>query len=258
MKGFSAIILFITLWGCTKTDKPCESVQSEKIGFKIYEKVADTLLETDTAFQDHNILFKADKNYSNIKWKIGNDPRSFRESSVNLVFPNPESLEVKLTALETTPCKDRADTLVSKSFTVVLNDGSVISPIVGRYLGYEQGNEAHLFSVDLKFWFGGLYPWWPTGAYSIHNLPQGFHDSTQNFNGDLRPEIDGIVVSNGYKNVAFDMSGYIPAMGIKGVASLKRGILDSLIINYTVIDTVIYQQNGSISYLAKKFIGIRQ
>lgn len=258
MKVFLSTILYVVFLSCTKTTKPCNSIQSERIGFDICEKIADTLLPTDTAYENYSIFFKSNENYRNIKWKIGEDTRSFSEPLVNIIFSNPEDINVKLSAYQANPCDAGKDTTVSKSFTILKDDGTIISPIVGKYIGYEKGNESKLFVIELKYWFGSRYPWWQKGAYSIHNLPNGFKDSTQNFNGAFRPEIDGIVVSNGYKNFSFNKSGFIPALGIKGAGSLKRGAMDSLIINYSVIDTAIYKQSGTISYLLKKFIGIRQ
>ena len=74
---------YVVMLGCNKTSRPCDSSQSETIGFNIHEKIADTLLATDTAYQDYSIFFTANKKYSNIKWKIGNDSRSFSDPSVN-------------------------------------------------------------------------------------------------------------------------------------------------------------------------------
>ena len=142
---------------------------------------------------------------------------------------------------------------------VFLNDnGTIISPIVGSYHGYNIDKPSDTFTVSIKFWIGVRYPWWSNGAYSVENLPKGYFDTTQNFNGYKRPEIKGIISSNGYKNIAIDKSGYWPATGIKGYGNLKRGINDTLQFAYTVIDTIKFNQTGKLSFSKKTFLGLKK
>lgn len=257
MKLISLLFIIIVVGSCKKSNNDCLGNINSKIGFQIYEQVGDTLLPTDTAYEGANIFFKTDESYSNIKWKIGNDPREFNTPIVNLRFNKEETITTTLNAIAVSMCQPKID-VSQQAFSIIRNDGSKVSPIVGTFIGSNVDDLSDSFIVEVKFWYGTRYSWWNNGAYSIHNLPYGYKDSSQNFNGFVRPEIDGIVCSNGYKNLSLDKSGFIPAKGIKGYCILKQGIKDTLLINYTVIDIVKYNQNRLITYITKKFIGLRK
>jgi hypothetical protein len=232
--------------------------KNKKFGFEVYELVLDTLLKADTVYNNSDIFFKSNENYSNISWNVGSDPRVFTSQSLNFRFTSSEVLPVKLKGDKyNLNCILEENSFV-KSVVIVDNNNSNISPLVGTFLGSNTDNLPDTFSIKIKYWYGQRYSWWPNGAYSVENLPKGYLDSTQNWNGFQRPEIKGIIASNGFKNIAIDKSGNEPALGIKGYGNLRNGIRDSLIFSYTILDTTMFNQTGQITYLKKIFKGIKK
>jgi hypothetical protein len=252
-----SVALYLIALSCGKnTANSCVITPGAGVDFGIYENILDTLLPADTVFEQTTVSLITNKNIHSPVWKIGDDTRIFTTSTVSLFFNTPEKIPVSLTATYADDCLQETKT-VSGSFTIVKNDGSIVAPVTGTYLGYNADNPQDTFSISIRYWFGNRYSWWPHGAYSIQNLPKGYIDSTQNFNGFARPEITGIICSNGYKNIAFEKPGYLPAKGIEGYASLKRGARDTLMINYKIIDTEKLQSTGQIIYLNKQYVGIK-
>ncbi len=249
--------IVVSFLSCKKNHDVCNGYSGNKSGFESYEYVLDTLLRTDTSFVDKDIFFKTNEPYSNIKWTIGSDPRTFTTQTVNLRFSNPERLNVILKGYAiNSNCISESFTL-TKPFVLLENNGSIQSPLVGLYKGNNIDNINDTFSVAIKFWIGTRYNWWSNGAYSVENLPKGYLDTTQNFNGYSRPEIKGIIASTGYKNIAIEKSGNLPSLGIKGYGNLARGIKDTLTFNYTIIDTTLLNSSGQLKYIVKTFIGIK-
>lgn len=252
------ITLFIFLSSCKKNKDTCYQYTGKKFGFNTFEFVLDTLMQSDTVYTDNDIFIKANENYSNIKWKIGNDPRLFMSSTVNLRFSDPELINISIKALSFNQSCNTEEKEYSNVLAVLPNDGSKVSPLVGDYVGYNADNPKDTFSVKIKYWFGQRYNWWSNGAYSVENLPKGYLDSTQNWNGYQRPEVTGIIASTGYKNLAIDKSGNLLSLGIKGYASLRSGIRDSLLFTYSIIDTAALNRSGQLVYLQKKYIGLKK
>jgi hypothetical protein len=184
---------------------------------------------------------------------VGGPANTFYTKTFSLVFDGNYELDVQLTGKLT----NQQSTTLTRHLTVY-NPAQHISPLVGQFAGYNIDNPIDTFTVSIDYWFGQRYPWWSQGAYSISNLPKGFVDKTQNFNGAYRPEITGIISSTGYKNLAFDRSGNIPALGIKGYATIKRGAKDSLTVNYTIIDTAYYNTTHQVKLIKKQFLGTRR
>jgi hypothetical protein len=257
MKIINALPILVFILCCKKPKETCKDYSDIKKGFDIYEYVLDTLLTTDTSFANQDIFFKANELYPEIVWSIGSDPRSFNTQTIKLRFLNPESFNITLSAnFKDQDCNIQRFTLI-KPFVLLDDDGSIESPLVGSYKGYNTDEPNDKFTVTIKLWKGLRYNWWDAGAYSVENLPRGYCDTTQNFNGYSRPEIKGIVATTKYKNIAIDRGGNIPALGIKGYGRLLRGINDTLIFDYSIIDTAYLNSTGKTNYILKKFIGIK-
>lgn len=254
----TSLIFFICLSSCKRNNEICNPSLNGNFDFQIYEYVLDTILETDTAYINKDIFFKTNPAFTNTSWTIGNDPRIFTTNIVNLKFFNPENINVKLSATGINKFCSSEQFTVSKPFVLLDDNGTIKSPLIGTYQGYNSDKPSDTFTISIKFWFGLRYPWWGNGAYSVENLPKGYVDSTQNFNGFNRPEIKGIIASTGYKNIAIDKSGYFPAAGIKGYGNLRRGLADTLLFTYTIIDTLKFNQTGQLEYLKKIFKGIKK
>lgn len=250
------LALFFLILSCKKEENPCAKQVIDEQIFAILEHVGDTILQTDTVYQNSNVFFKANQNFYARKWVIENQAKTFTENMFRLSFNSTGTYNISFSATYKNECLEK-DIVTTKQLTIVKNDGSVVSPMVGDFKGINIDNNKDTFVVSIKFWHGERYNWWPSGAYSIHNLPKGYKNIHQNFNGYSRPEIDGIVGANGYKNLVFDKSGNIPAEGIKGYSTLKQGQRDSLIIQYNIIDIEKYKNSNIISYIQKKFVGVR-
>jgi hypothetical protein len=247
---FLIIIIFV-IFSCKKNSAP-QNVSILAGDVTVLESVGDTLLPSDTCYSTRLVSFQCSKNFINPQWTIGEYTYSQGVRSVNLIFPEPNHINITLTG----HLSQTKDTVIKKQVTIV-NATDYISPLVGQYLGYNTDLKNDTFRITIEYWFGNRYTWWSNGAYSISNLPRYYKDTTQNFNGFTRPEIQGIISSTGYRNMSFDKSGNILASGIKGYASLKRGVKDTLVVNYTLLDSVKYHQNNLISYIKKTFVGIR-
>lgn len=249
--------LLIFFWSCRKTEKlDCASVQQSPVIIETLESVGDTLLNTDTAFTNRRIYFQTKGSYRNINWTVGADPRNFNAILFSLVFLNSEMLSVSLSANEDTRCGNynRSGT---KILTIVPGDGSIVSPLKGKYKGFIVGKESDLFDVEIKFWRSPKYTWASEGFYSIHNLPRGFKDTTREINGVPCPELDGVECYPGYHNMAYNTFNNVRTMGLKGVASIRRNPSDTLHLSFTTFDTAIYRQTGRFVYVNQKFIGIK-
>jgi hypothetical protein len=221
--------------------------------FSIYEQVGDTLLPSDTCYALSKVTFAASDGFRDYKWVVGNPANTFYTKSFSLTFDGAEDIQVQLSG----NFANQPSVSLSKQLTIYYPTQRV-SPLVGQFRGHNTNAPNDTFTVSVDYWFGQRYPWWSQGAYSISNLPKGFTDTTQNFNGSYRPEITGIISSTGYKNMAFDRSGNIPAQGIKGYATIKRGQQDTLVVHYTTIDMAYYNATQKIQLIEKQFIGIRK
>ena len=252
------MLLSCGFFSCKKNKITCLQYTNTKVGFKVFEYVLDTLMLTDSVYIDNNIFFITNENYTNVSWKIGRDSRTFYSQKVNLRFDEPQNLKLLLNAAKVDRQCNAIEESVTCTLSVLNNNGTIISPLAGKYRGYNFDTPSDFFTIEIKFWKGERYEWWKNGAYSVENLPKGYINPTQNWNSNLRPEIKGIIASNGYKNLAIDMTGNLPALGIKGYATLKIGSYDSLIFNYTIIDTAILNKTGKTTIIQKQFIGIRK
>lgn len=251
------VLLFVALsfFRCNEKETPCpnDPQHSEEIG--TYEAVGDTTFVTDTLYQYRPVYFKSPKEVMNALWKIGDDPREFTQNSFFLVFNQTGSYNVKLSGIKSIPCSSDKEVIdFQDTFTIVPNN--FISPLPGKYIGKNSG-ENNEYTIEIKYWIGDRYPWWKDGAYSIHNFPEGYRDTTHSFNGYLRPEVDGIVLANGFNSFYVDMAASIPAKGVNGYGLLNGDDKNRIEINFKIIDMVYYDQTKTIKYVDKKFIGSR-
>lgn len=254
---FGILTFYILQTSCNscKKEAACIPTYQSQVGFNCCEVLKDTFLPTDTAYINRLLVFQANKFNDSIKFKIGDDPRIFNSNFVSLFFRDQQTIKVNYNAIFNNGCQTTIDSL-TKSITLVQDDTNHISPLVGSYLGYNTDNPNDTFSIAIKFWIGPRYPWWQRGTYTLDNLPKGYKDAgTRTFNGYSRPEITGLDISVGYKNLTVNESNTIPPQGIKGYASLKRGSPDTLIFNYRLEE---YLPNFQIKYHQKQFIGIKK
>lgn len=248
----------LILQQCKKNDEVCNSAHVKPFGFNMYEQIMDTVLATDTSYIHRLVVFKSNEEYSDVQWTIGGDPRTFSSNRVEMVFNSPENITGKLTANSLNSFCQQEQKELSLNYTLLAEGPRNRSPLIGSYRGFNTDNPSDIFTVEVKYWYGPKYTWWSSGAYTVDNLPKGYQDSTREINGVKIPEIRGIIAATGYKNFAFDKSGNLPALGIKAYGSLRGVGNDTLLINYSILDTLKFNQSGIVSYLQKQFKGLKQ
>jgi hypothetical protein len=248
---FLVLAYSISVTSCDRKEVLCPTL--ENFGFTINEKVGAYFIPSDSVYEKATILFKTNESFKNTVWKIGSGQRQYSGDEVQLFFPSPDDIAINLRATTVSSCN-----IMGKTASAQLHilSSELKSPLKGNYIGTNEDSPGTVFSVSIKFWRGERYSWWPEGAFSVHNLPEGYKDSSQNFNGMRRPEIDGIVCSNSYKTISFNKGGNISAQGLKGYGFLSNNN-DSIIIRYEVLDTTKLNQSSTIKYISKTFRGKR-
>lgn len=115
---------------------PCAAAKPFEPDFYIQEEVGDSLIKTDKVLQYGFVVFEAAETYDSYEWKIGEDPRSFTERKVRLLFTDTiKSIEVQLIATK----KASACFPTDKTVDTIRKNFSVIqwreAPIIGAYVG---------------------------------------------------------------------------------------------------------------------------
>ena len=273
MKNFVFIIaalLFIFSVSCVKNKiNICQEFSSYYDRIIVKELVYDSLMITDTSFTYIPISFALNNKFENGNWEIAQNTYSGIFLSPK-PFVNQGNYDIHFKGTIRNQCSgiEKQQELATNLFILSKDDPNnrKISPYVGDYLGSINTNPADTFRVKIGFFSKETKPNWQYWIdhsnqpfYWISNFPKGF----QNWSSEGRnyPEL-----SNGYepfityKNLCVT-DGYIiakdnTAHNIKGYSSLKNR--DSLIIEYLVIDTTIYNQSKQIKYIKQKFSGIRK
>ena len=179
----SILLILALLAGCQKCKKeikpdPCLGVK--KANFKIYEKVVDSLFETDKALKNNFIIFQADEDYESYEWKVGNDARTWKTKKMSLRFADITiPLEIRLIAKrkprpDCIPNDDGVDTIV-KPFQIVSDEKS---QILGEFQGYSQegtslvGDPLNTFKISIY-----QEPGYPVeyGSFVVDNFIKGHY-----------------------------------------------------------------------------------
>lgn len=217
--------------------------------FEIKEVVGDTAFLADTIFRDNYVQFSALDAYQSVEWKLGNDPRTFTDSSFSLSFNTalvtiPINFKGKRTAIPQCFPGDIGTYNSSQNLTVLEQIEKPIltlSPLVGRYKGFFTNAPADTFTVSMDYFDSTKYDVTSTGSknfYWFSNLPNGFENTTNA--AFAYPELKhGFRIDMGYKCFVFNYDSYH-----QGKAWLSH---DTLFINYG--DDIVGR---------KKFIGIKK
>lgn len=223
---------------------PCATAQPNPLTFKMREQVGNQFFETDSTYP-RTLSFRAPRTYTTFRWKIGNDPKVFTDSSFTLEFTQAVgTIPIQLIAtraLNTTcfPHDDGVDTL-TKSLTILpLDPQQPHAAIEGKYLGATLDAPQDTFTVRV---YTAPVPYSPQDrGIFLKNLNKGCQGTAMSIVG-------------GYRSIVFNQ-GNFAGDGCKQVAGV--GFLDPLDRNkirfvYSQIETA-----GATTRTPKTFVGNR-
>lgn len=254
------ILIFITLFvilqasSCRRNPPeaqadPCKDKTTFKAAFTIEEKVGDTSFVTGKALAPGYVFFKAQGTYDSVRWYIGGVQNTSTNRNHVLYFQNPEG-PVDVTFIgykkQDTQCfpNDKPTDTVRKTVTVLPRDGS--ASIVGRFLGYNEGNPSDTFSVTISYYDN-------VWGYFIKNLPKGCPGYTTG--SESAPKDIGLSIIPGHSAFVINQNSVVCAT-VNGFGKIKG--TDTLEINYSaipILSTNPYTYGQRASF---KFIGIRK
>lgn len=229
---------------------PCKGKTPLKAAFTIEEKVGDTSFVTDKALAPGYVFFKAQGTYDSVRWYIGGVQNTSTNRNHVLYFQNPEG-PVDVTFIgykkQDTQCfpNDKTADTVRKTVTIVSRDQR--AAIVGRFLGYNEGNPSDTFSVTISYYDN-------VWGYFIKNLPKGCPGYTTG--SESAPKDIGLTILAGYSGFAIN-EGSRACGNVKGLGQLIGS--DSLVINYSYFQQL---STNPFTYASQptfaKFIGVRK
>ena len=98
MKLLLLALYCLVIFSCVKNRNTAKCYdENSNFGFTINELVADTVLQTDTVFQNRLTFFKANENYTNLKWTFDGN-HLYTDRVINLLFPIATKVSVNLSA----------------------------------------------------------------------------------------------------------------------------------------------------------------
>ena len=161
---------------------PCANLPA--IGIETLSAVKDSLFKEDTflvsASSEANVIFSVAANgrdFDSLAWRIGNDPRTFTESTFSLWFDKRDTgnLNVELTLwLRPSECFPN-DSVVSLKKTIhILSRENTSYAFEGTFTGYNESNPDRTFDVTVVN-FGPFPPPNDSAQYwlHVHNLTEG-------------------------------------------------------------------------------------
>jgi hypothetical protein len=270
--AFLTIFLFPSfLWSCKKQNTavmPCNS-QPENISLQIKELVYDSLMSADTSYTFIPIAFFAIPNFIQGQWKIAGQTYSNISLSPK-PFQDTGNYDIIFNGLYKNPCTGlTSNKQLKKQIEIIEKEdpaSRIVSPFIGEYLGHIETNPKDTFRVKISFFNKQTSPtwsYWLTHSskpfYWISNFPKSFKNVTND--GINYSELSkGYEPYLSYKNFCVK-DGYVitndnSAHNIKGYSAISNR--DSLIIDFQIIDTALYNSSKIIKYLKQKFIGKRK
>jgi len=248
----------------------CVETPSENIN-KLFAKevVYDSLMPVDTTFSFFPIKFEVDRSFESGSWYLSQ--HTYPGTNLDQrAFDDTGHYNIQFTGVYRNPCTNVTDQKqLSKQIVIYDKQNAAkrkTSPFVGEYLGYTEGNPVDTFRIKIDFFNKEDYPSWSywathsqTPFYWISNFPKGFRNTTSD--GLNYPELSsGYQPYMTYKNFCLT-DGYIiaadnTAHNIKAYSSLTNR--DSLVINYSILDTSLYNQTHQIKFIKKRFLGVRK
>ncbi len=181
--GTATLFSFALMVACNKDHPvvvaidPCKDFKSYTGDFKIYENVADTMLETDTTLMYNSVTFEATGDYDSYSWKIGNDPSSYTEKRVTQLFTDAHLGHYDITLTSTkkrnTACfpSDPETATVTKSFDVV---EWKYASIAGTYIGHFGSTPTVQDTVKLPYVNINNDPF---GGWLLYNINKGCNNT---------------------------------------------------------------------------------
>lgn len=217
------VSIVLSCGNSTVATDPCAGAEPVKARFTIYERVGwsgsksigDTI-GTYVAF------FSADERYDSYEWTVGEDDRTWTDSSFSLRFGVKDAgipIQVRLIArrspnLECTPSDDGIDT----SFRTLLPVSIRKIPILGEYMGWHVEEPQDTFRVNIY--------WRDQYSLIIDNINRGCGDTALKGIANVSKEF-------GARVIEFDAGGMYDRFGCKAPKGVARLIgQDSIRIEY--------------------------
>lgn len=267
MKKFlkPAFILWLSLivFSCSddKTEviippDPCAGAQPFKASFTIYEELwYDSLFATEGILSWNNVHFSADAKYNTYSWKIGDDSRIFRDSSIVFSFGEDQLGKFRVRFIATGfpnrlcfPEDDGIDTVI-KEFVVV---DEFDSPMIGDYRGFNEDNPKDTFVVNIG-WVS-LRRQGYKKFYYINNINKGCYDIPDT-SEEYLPNLE---ILPGFTSLKFDGNGWAGGGQCKapiGYAHLTDNF-SGIIIDYTMMSNYT-SKNPDFTRFKKRYTGWR-
>lgn len=230
------IALELIFASCKKNSvNSCVSAVPYAASFAIKEVVGDTAFIADTVFRDNYVQFESLLQYDSVRWKIGNDPRSFSAPNFPLNFHTVlADIVVNFTGFKhpNTVCypNDNGVYTGQKKLTVLeQSDKNTLtkSPLIGKYQGAFSDVPGDIFTIRIEYFDSAKYDASMTGTknfYWISNIPKGFVGTSSP--ATTYTELNnGQGIEMGFKSFAF---------GSSSACAQGRGwmVKDSLFIHY--------------------------
>jgi hypothetical protein len=149
---------------------------------KILDGVTEKYFDSDTFFANEWVYFRAEGNFKYCFWKIGTDPRVFRDKVFRLYFREPTVATVELSyglyVEDSCISTKRLSDTIRKKIVVIpgLFDTTLKDypqyPLCGRFSGFNIDNPNDTFTVTIGFYkMDGVPDKYKRAA--IENLPKG-------------------------------------------------------------------------------------
>ena len=270
-KGCLLVAVFVGMmtFSCCDDENPCKDINPITADFVIQQRLIDidsvfsvdtVLLRYDRGIHfDVRIYFSAAEENATYQWKVGNDLRTFTQKEFFLDFDAPYGeMEVTLVVnkqpnTSCNPTDDGVDTATHKFF--LLSDQNFPYRFEGVFTGSHTDSPTDVFDITIvDFGPTPQNPSYDPGYYDlrIFNLPKGCGAGEMN-PGNYSPGIKEYTYRQFYfSDTGATDEGDCPALS-NGLGKLWNDD-NTIMIDYTIQKV----DNGTISYVEKRFIGTRK
>lgn len=175
--------------------------------------------ELDTIIAGSDAIFEAiDTLDVDYEWKIGDDPTVFKTRRVNLEFPNPTRLTVRLITRHKSNCNSNLADTVEKRLVVIPKTDNYITRLFGYYQGAYKSSPKDTFTVRLGYNKFRTF-------LIIDNILVGCKDLRDDFI-DYHRELNAGTYKNFHVGDAYphfsNTTNYLPCVALEGWLSINK------------------------------------